>query len=46
MMNLKLRLSLADLVKVLLGGTCLVMCPYNQSIYRVQRGKETYITKG
>lgn len=45
-MNLKLRLKTSDVFKLFLGGEVLVLDPYNNSIYRVQKGQDTYITKG
>jgi hypothetical protein len=44
-MNLKIRLTLKDLFKVICGGSVMVMDPYNNTIFRVQRGQDTYITK-
>lgn len=44
-MNLKLRLKFSDILKLIFGGSVIVMCPYNNSIYRVQKGQDTYITK-
>ena len=44
-MNLKLRLKLSDIWKLLIGGSVVVLCPYNNSIYRIQKGKDTYVTK-
>jgi hypothetical protein len=44
-MNLKLRLKMIDIFKLFFGRSCLVRDPYNGLIYRVQKGKQTYITK-
>lgn len=44
-MNLKLRLKPNDILKVLFGRSILVREQYNNLIYRVQKGKDTYITK-
>jgi hypothetical protein len=44
-MNLKLRLSVKDLLKVLFGGSILVKDKYNNTIYRVKKGIDTYVTK-
>lgn len=45
-MNLKLRLKLKDIIRLLLGKSLLVKDQYNNVIYRVQKGHDTYITKG
>jgi hypothetical protein len=44
-MNIKLRLSFRDIVKLIFGGTVLVMDPYNDSIIRVVKGADTYVAK-
>jgi hypothetical protein len=44
-MNIKLRISSRDLLKIMLGGNILVMDPYNDSIIRVQKGESTYVAK-
>jgi hypothetical protein len=43
--NLKLRLKFGDIIKLLLGSDIMVLDPYNNSIYRVQRGNDTYVCK-
>ena len=43
--NLKLRLKLSDLIKLLFGFDVMVLDPYNDAIYRVQKGDDTYICK-
>lgn len=45
-MNLKLHLKFMDVIKLLLGGSVLVLDPFNLSIYRVEKGEDTYICKG
>ena len=45
-MNLKLRLKFSDILKPLFGGDVMVLDPINSGIYRVQKGKDTYICKG
>ena len=45
-MNLKLRLKLADIIKLFMGGSILVLDTYHNAIYRVQKGQDTYICKG
>ena len=45
-MNLKIRLVFKDVVKILFGGSVVVSDSYNKTIYRLQKGKDTYITKG
>jgi len=44
-MNLKMRLRPRDILKLFFGGTILIMCPYNSSIYRLQKGDDTYVCK-
>lgn len=44
-MNYKLRLKLGDIIKLLLGGSILVCDRYNNTIYRVVKGEDTYVTK-
>jgi len=44
-MNLKLRIKFGDIIKLLFGGSFLVLDRYNDSIFRVQKGEDTYITK-
>lgn len=44
-MNLKIRLTIADITKLIFGGSVLVVDPYNDTIYRIQKGSDTYITK-
>lgn len=42
-MNLKLHLKLGDIIKLFFGLDVMVLDPYNNTIYRVQKGKDTYI---
>jgi len=44
--NLKLRLKFSDIIKLTFGADVMVIDPYNESIYRVQKGVDTYICKG
>jgi len=45
-MNLKLRLKFSDILKLVFGGDVMVLDPYSNSIYRVQKGEDTGIYKG
>lgn len=45
-MNYKIRLKFIDIVRLLFGKSFLVRDQYNNIIYRVQKGRDTYITKG
>lgn len=45
-MNLKLRLKFGDILKLLFGQDLIVLDPYNNTIYRVQKGDGTYVYKG
>ena len=45
-MNLKLRLKFSDIFKLLFGGDVMVLDKYNNHIYRIQKGNDTYICKG
>lgn len=45
-MNLKIRLKISDIWKLLFGGSVVVLDPYHNAIYRVQKGEDTYICKG
>jgi hypothetical protein len=44
-MNIKLRLKIKDIIKLLLGGRILVKNPYDKSVVHIQKGIDTYITK-
>jgi hypothetical protein len=44
-MNLKLHLKFSDIVKLALGFEVMVLSPYDNRIYRVQKGEDTYICK-
>jgi len=45
-MNLKLRLKLSDILKLIFGADVMILDQYNGSILRVQRGEDTGIYKG
>jgi len=45
-MNLKLRLKFSDILKLIFGADVMVLDPYRNSIYRIQKGDDTYICKG
>jgi len=45
-MNLKLRLKFSDILKLLFGLDVMMLDPYTSNIYRVQKGKDTYVCKG
>ena len=45
-MNLKLHLKFSDILKLIFGADVMVLNPYSGSIYRVQKGEDTYICKG
>jgi len=44
-MNLKLRLTTMDILRLLCGCSVLVCDPYNSTIFRVQKGEDTYVSK-
>jgi len=44
-MNLKIRLTLADIGKLIFGGSVLVTDPYTNNIYSILKGEDTAITK-
>ena len=44
-MNLKLRLKLGDIIKLIFGSDIMILDPYTNNIYRVQKGEDTYICK-
>ena len=44
-MNLKLRLKFSDILKLLFGFDVMILDPYENRIYRVQKGEDTYICK-
>ena len=44
-MNLKIRLKFSDIIKLVFGGDVMILDPYSNSIYRVQKGDDTYICK-
>ena len=44
-MNLKIRLTLIDIGKLIFGGSVLVADQYNNNIYTIQKGEDTYVAK-
>jgi len=45
-MNIKLHMKLSDILKLIFGGDVMILDPYSNSIYRVQKGEDTGIYKG
>jgi hypothetical protein len=44
-MQLKMRLRTKDIIKLLFGNRILVLDRYNDAIWQVQKGKDTYVAK-
>lgn len=44
-MNLKIRLKLSDITKLIFGGNVMLADPFNNTIFIVSRGEDTRISR-